>query len=462
MTSLPVLYRGQEHKKRLRLHRSFRYIGLALLAVAFISTLVVLYLGRAPVYSSGLSIVLPGSGSSSSFNIENVGAASQQTKTPFGSMAFSPLVNYKEILKSREVLRGAAERLRISLELLKAPRVELRERTSILNIYVEGVSPEAAHTYGWAVYDAFQEALDNLREDEILRRDDSVRSALEMYRLRLAQTRQAIVEFQQRALLISTEQVGGLMNTISGVAEKKMSAESLARNTEDYVRQLGIDLGVSPSLAGQAFRLQSDAEFRGYLKEMDSSAMKVAEYSSLWGKNHPKVISQNLRYEGAQASLRTRSAKIVGVSASELLHAVDLQSSPQRAELFATLVSEFAKLQGLKAEIGELTISESRLRDTLKVYSRESAELERLEREHSLAEAVFTTAAARLEASRADIFASYPAVQILSVPSVPSKPKSPNKGMAIAVGVMGTVFVLFGLFTGWHRNYLIDLILKNS
>ena len=252
------------------------------------------------------------------------------------------------------------------------------------------------------------------------------------------------------------------MNTITTVNEKILSSRSLARNTEDFVRQLGIDLGVSPSLAGQAFRLQSDPEFKGYLQELDASAMKAAEYSSLWGEKHPKVVAQKARFEGAKSSLLHRSKIIVGEQAGDLLHSMNLQNSVHRADLFASLMDSYAKLQGSQAEINELSQAEAKLRDRLKVYTRESAELERLEREHSLAEAVFTSAAARLEAGKADIFASYPAVQILSVPSLPSKPKSPSKVIAMAVGVLGVVFILFGLITAWHRQYLIDLLLKNS
>ncbi|WP_045857216.1 GumC family protein [Teredinibacter purpureus] len=463
MNTLPVPIDTSHYVRRAiwRL-RSFRYVWVALLSILGIVGLVFFYLSRPPVYSSVLSIVLPGSGSSSSFNIDNVGAANQVTNTPFSSVAFSPLVNYKEILKSREVMSSVADRLGVRFEDVAKPRVELRERTSILFIHVPSGSPERAQEYGWAIYDSFQESLDRLRQDELFRRDNSVRAALEQYRLRLAQTRSAIVEFQQRSLLVSSDQVAQLMNTITTVNEKILSSRSLARNTEDFVRQLGIDLGVSPSLAGQAFRLQSDPEFKGYLQELDASAMKAAEYSSLWGEKHPKVVAQKARFEGAKSSLLHRSKIIVGEQAGDLLHSMNLQNSVHRADLFASLMDSYAKLQGSQAEINELSQAEAKLRDRLKVYTRESAELERLEREHSLAEAVFTSAAARLEAGKADIFASYPAVQILSVPSLPSKPKSPSKVIAMAVGVLGVVFILFGLITAWHRQYLIDLLLKNS
>lgn len=252
------------------------------------------------------------------------------------------------------------------------------------------------------------------------------------------------------------------MNSQSALQNKRMTSHSELRKTEDYVNQLSIDLAISPALVGQAFKLQSDAEFRGYLRELDDSAMKLAEYSSTWGYKHPKVVAQQARYDGVKESLLTRSKKVVGIQIADALHGMDLQSAPQRADLFSSLLDTYARLQGLKAEISDMDISEQKLADRMKIYSREAAELERLEREHALAEAVYTSAAAKLEAGKSDIFASYPAVQILSIPSYPDKPKSPNTGIAIAIGGLGILFITFGLFTLWHRDYLIALVLKNT
>lgn len=96
------------------------------------------------------------------------------------------------------------------------------------------------------------------------------------------------------------------------------------------------------------------------------------------------------------------------------------------------------------------------------MYSREAAELERLEREHALAEAVFTSAAAKLEASQADIFVSYPIIQLLSVPSLSTQAKSPSKTIAVGIAALGFLLVTFGLAALWHRDYLIKVLLKKK
>ncbi|WP_320821673.1 hypothetical protein [Reinekea sp.] len=461
--NLPALWQPSSFiSRQLFRLRIPRYVWVALICYALIGAVVYLYLQRSPVFSSSLAIVLPGSGSSSSFKIDEVGQASQSTNTSFGNASFNPLVNYKEILTSSAVRKNAAQRMGVVMEAIERPQVELRDSSSLLFVHAEGGSPKRAEQLAWALYESFQQSLDDLRLDETVRRDDSIRKVLDQYRKKLAGTREAIVDFQQRALLMSMAQLDQLVVTLSDLNSKRLTVQSNVRSTENFVNQLSLDVGVSPSLAGQAFRLQSDAEFRAFLQELDESAGLVAQYSSRWGLQHPKLVAQNLRYEGARQALKRRSRELLGANSSDALFAMDLQYSPQRSQLFAQLVDSAAQLSGMNAELNELDLADARLNDRLRVFTREASELERLEREHQLAEAVFMSAAARLEAGKADVFSSYPAVQLLSTPSMPVKAKSPDVKIALAIAALGFLCVTFGLLTLWHRTFFINLLLKNG
>jgi len=429
---------------------------------AIVIAAIVFYMTRAPLYSSQYTIMLPGSGSSSSFNLNGVGQVSQATRTPFGSAEFSPLVNYKQILRSRDVRMAAAGKLNLDVADIPVPRVEIGERSSILSISTESGSADLSQEISWAIHSAFREKLAKLRLDEVYNRDGSIEAVLNQYREKVSKSSKAIVDFQQRSLLVSDVQLNQLMSVQGSVREKKIELSARYQNVESFVRQLSLDLGISPGMAGRIFRLQSDPEFRGYLNELNVSAEQVSEFSSRWGKHHPKVVSQTLRYTAARTALRKRSVALVGAQAIDVVETSDLQSSPQRADLFAKLVDSYAKQQGIEAELNELSRMEANLNDQVKVFSRENAELERLQREHNLAEAVFTSAAAKLEAGKSDLFGSYPAVQLLSTPSVSNTPKNRNIKIALALGVLGFIFVTFGLLTIWHRDYLIRLVLKND
>ena len=85
-----------------------------------------------------------------------------------------------------------------------------------------------------------------------------------------------------------------------------------------------------------------------------------------------------------------------------------------------------------------------------------------LQLEYKLAEAVYTTAVARLDASKADIFASYPVVQILTNPSEAWTPSSPRNAIALAAGIGGCLFITMAILVLWQRRFLITLLLKKS
>ena len=139
----------------------------------------------------------------------------------------------------------------------------------------------------------------------------------------------------------------------------------------------------------------------------------------MWGQNHPKVKASEKRLAFARNAAIKRSKAVLRESVAFSLSTVNLEASPDRARLFGDLMDSYAQLQGKQAEVIQLEAAQARLDDKLRLYARESKELERLQREYDLAEAVFTSAAARLEASKSDVFASYPVVQLLTAPNAP-------------------------------------------
>jgi uncharacterized protein involved in exopolysaccharide biosynthesis len=110
----------------------------------------------------------------------------------------------------------------------------------------------------------------------------------------------------------------------------------------------------------------------------------------------------------------------------------------QHATLSARLQEDLAKQQRLAAT---------------------AAKLQDLQRDFSVAEAVFATAIARTQSTKADVYASYPLVQVLENPSRPDRPSSPNRKLAIAAGGAATVMMLLGLTLGWMRSALIGRLI---
>ncbi len=459
----PLMIPGRYDKFRGWVYRILKwpYMTTGLMAYGFIFILILLYMGKAPTFKSEMDLVLPGTGNTSNVSLDDVGQVVSQTTTPFSS-GFNPRVNYKEMLSSRSVLGRAAETLGLQANKFGKPKVKLTEQTSILNITVTGKSAEQAQNKAWALYNALQAELDNLRTDEVARRDESIRNVLAQYRERTNYARANIVDFQQRSILVSTDQMDKLVASLAQVNEKKMYVQSELSEVSDYIQQLSLSLSVSPSLAGKALILQSDPEFRSYYQELNSASGVLSEYQSRWGDNHPKVITEQERVKVAKASLISRGQEVTGADVSSFFTSFNLDNNPKRAQLFADLIDAFARKEGQAAMYSELERASLHMQDQLKVYSREVAELDRLQREFDMAEAIFTSAAARLEANKADVFASYPVIQMLATPSFAVKQSSPDPIIAIAAGMAGMFFITFALVVLWQRKSIINLILKKD
>jgi len=438
------------------------YLVVALASYSIVALLIILYLNKAPSFTSDMEMVLPGTGSSNSVSLDDVGQIVSQTSAPFSAGGFNPRVNYKEMLSSRSVRSRAAKKLHITLEELGKPRIKLTEQTSIISLSMNSNNQGVAQAKTLALYEALQDELSNLRADEVLRRDKSINHVLDQYRVRMNITRNAIVDFQQRSIVVSSEQMDQLVRTLSGVKEKQLYVKAEAKQLQEYIYQLSEELGVSPKLAGQAFTLQSDVEFRAYITELKESITQLTEYSSRWGVNHPKVKAQQKRLNFTRVAINERSSEMYGVNSSAIFNSLNLDLNPKRSELFADLIDAYAKQKGQDSMYSELGRSIDHLSDQLKIYSREIVELERLQREFNMAEAIFTSAAARLEASKADIFASYPVLQMLTTPSYPTKQSSPKNIIAFIGAIAGFIFITVGLIILSQRNKLISVLLKKS
>ncbi|MFT5277488.1 MAG: hypothetical protein ACI97K_002638 [Glaciecola sp.] len=438
------------------------YLTFTLCCYLLIAAVVILYLNKAPTYKSELELVLPGTGASSSVSIDNVGQVMSQTSAPFSAGGFNPRVNYKEMLLSRGVLLLASEKTEMTSSRFGQPKIALTEQTSILAISITGASAQQASRKAWALYESLQLELDRLRSDEVFRRDVSIQGVLDDYRIKLNEARANVLEFQQGSFLVSLSQFDLLVSSLQSLKEKQIYLHAQSSNLGDYSHGLSQNLGVSSDLAGKAFVLQSDVEFRGLLKELDASTSLLSEYKSRWGEGHPKVIAEQLRYNAARQSLLSRSSQIVGPHASNSFTSLDLEVNPKRAQMFADLIEASAKRKGIQAELADLERTELHLSDQLKLYARESAVLDRLQREFDLAEAIFTSAAARLEAGKADIFASYPVIQLLTEPSVPNKIHSPIIALGLAAGAVGIIFITSGVTVLCNRRRIVKLLLKRN
>jgi uncharacterized protein involved in exopolysaccharide biosynthesis len=139
-----------------------------------------------------------------------------------------------------------------------------------------------------------------------------------------------------------------------------------------------------------------------------------------------------------------------------------LSDSGDRAELFRRLVEAEAARKGLEMQISSLGGTLESNEQKLRAQAVQAAKLEDLDRDHKIAEAVFSSALARVDTNRQDIYASYPLLQVMSDASLPETATSPKPLIAVVAALVGTLLILGALALAWIRQPILQKILKND
>lgn len=437
-----------------------RYAAFAVLGCGLIWAPITGYLKTAPLsYKSQTSLILPGSGASASLNLNGIGQASSYANSAFASNAVSPTETYKRLLSADRILRAASIELGIEQSALGRPRIQLVDQTSLIHVETTGSSPIDAQARGDAILTAFFAELDALRSDEVSTREDSGLQAISDYRDSVARTRGNIANLQNLSGLLSVAQYDVLLDrhlTLEAQIQERtarLSEKSAAITALEY--QLGLDVGI----AAATLKLFADGSYVAMLAEISEFEAELAEANAHYGGLHPKVQAARESRDTAVAAARRLAATITGLDMAQLSE-LDIAPQGVRADLLAQLIRMDAERAGAQQELATLQERMEASQGDLNAKAAAAAELQDLERDFSVAEAVFASAIARAQSSKADVYASYPLVQVLENPSLPDRPSSPNRKLALLAGIAATFMLFFGLAMGWVRLALIGRLLN--
>lgn len=439
-----------------------RYIAFALLGGAAIWGPITGYLKTAPLtYKSHTSMILPGSGAAASMNLNGIGQASSFANSAFASNAVSPTETYKRLLNADRILDAAAGSLAVSRHELGKPRVNLVDQTSLIHFEMTGGSPAEARARGNAILSAFFAELDALRTDEQQTREDSGLAAIQDYRQSVANTRADIARLQTETGLLSVTQYETLLAQHTALEVATRRQQAVTSENQASVATLEASLGLDAALAAVTLKLFADDAYRELLGQVADHATALSDARAKFGARHPDVRDALRAKSQAEAAVVARAVLITGLTQSEL-GGLDIAPDGQRGALLANLVEMDAKRAGANEHLRAVTIQLNDQAERLNEMSVAAARLQDLQRDFSVAEAVFASAIARAQSTKSDIYASYPLVQVLENPSLPDAPSSPNRKLAMAAGGAATLMMLVGLIVGWTRSAIIGTLIRKS
>ena len=433
-----------------------RYLLGALVSALGVWTLAIVYYKLTPVsYTSKWTFILPGSGSGVSVSLDSIGQASSQSASPFSSPSLSPKVIYREIATSETVLKKAADALKMTPGQLGAPRVKLVDETALMMFEVSGRDPEQAKEKAEAIIKAFMDQLDSLRRDEIERRASSVAETLRAYRENLSAARQRIYENQQDSGIISVDQFNEFGTTLEETRRKLRDVRGEAERLDAEQTSLSERMGITPALASTALSLAADPVFTKAFADYAEANTAVTTQAAWVGRKNPVYERELSRRDSSLATLKTIAARAGVDSTRELPSIINILNVKSREDMLRQIIVGEAQVDGKRRELAALEQTLAEQEQRIKDLNAKVARLEDLKKDHLVAEAVFTSAVARLDTNRADIYASYPLTQVLAAPDLPQSKSSPLLIFALVGGVAGTLLSSLAWALAWMRQLFV-------
>ncbi|WP_136442599.1 hypothetical protein [Pacificoceanicola onchidii] len=435
-----------------------RYFLLTLASLIGIWGPISTYLASAPPrFTSHMSLILPGSGASSSVNLANIGQASTHANSAFASSAVSPTETYKRLLSADRIKRAAATRLGMTPQAFGAPQVQLVDQTAFIHIKMTGENAEAARARNAALLAEFMAEIDRLRGDEQDTRQTGGLEAITDYRASVTRTRADIAALRETSGLHSAAQYERLLDEADALRARIDLARADHARAASAVERLEGKLGVSAQAAARILRLNGDETYLSLMEAEAAAATDLAEAEARYGRRHPNVETAAAALATARARAAARTEALTGSASLP-----ERAGGAGRGALLTELVRQETERAGLYTQMQTLETQRLRQSAELERLAPMAASLEDLQRDFDVAEAVFASAIARTQSQRTDVYASYPLVQVLEDPTLPEKPSSPNRKLALAAGVAATVLLTVALVLGWMRSALIGALTREK
>lgn len=413
-------------------------------------------------YRSEFSLILPGSGVGSSLNVESIGQAQGSANSAFSSSTLSPTESYKQLLSADVTLRAAARLAGENGDSFPEPAIKLIDQTNLIHVTLPGSSPEQAKKRADALQSAFLAQLDVLRADEANKRELSDVKHLAELSEKVQAAQRKLIAFQASHGLATLDQFNSRIAAVDTLRDKERDVRLQARQFAGTAGRLSGSLRSSTRSADTAMRLRGDPVFQQLVERYAASNAQASEKAGTLGNQHADLAKANSERDELRSALVRRGRQLTGLSDAAIMSGVDLQLADGRSNLMQSMTLQDAQAAGASAALVEIRGDLARAQAQSPKLIAQASELADLQRDHRVAEAVFSSALARIDTNKQDPFASYPLVQTLAAPSLPKAPSSPSLVIALAGALAATMLALLAFALLWLRQPILEPILRKG
>jgi DNA-binding NarL/FixJ family response regulator/uncharacterized protein involved in exopolysaccharide biosynthesis len=449
---------SQQYRPRSKPRSKKFYLRVWLLSNLILWSISLAYMQfKKPTYTSKWAITIPSSNLSTSIDLPEVGQASSQSESPFNTDFADPRENYKYLVENDEFLKTSASKMNMPPEEFGNPKIEIPTNTTLIQFQIQGDTPQLAQTKALVLQNTLEENLDRLRQDESGNQSQNLEKPLTQTKQKLAAARQKLADFQDKTQFSSKEQPNILVNNIEQLRRQSSEVAAEKQRLKARYNQLLSDMGISSGEAADALVLNSDSEFQEYLNNHSQVSTELTQLKSKYLSNHPSVVAKQAEKDDIQTQFYRRADLLLGRPVTQAtLTTLNINSSnlsgSQRANLFQELISLRAEQKGLENKAVEFKKQIASLETKVVALNQYSLELQKLQRDVQLSEAVFSSAATRAELNKSLTSAAYPPVSLISQPNLAKDPTAPNKQYIFFGSFFSSLLLTTGLFSLWWRD----------
>jgi len=448
---------------RLGLSRRKRYILAAVLNLTFIWGSTISFIALTPdVFVSKFTLLIPGSGTGSSLNLDNLGQASTSVNSAYSSSKVDPKTNYKAIAMSPVVIERAAYTLGIDSKDFGKPKIKLVDQTTLLEITLTASAADSAYNRSRHFHNALEQTLNQLRTEELSIRRTANESVLSEYQKNVKRAQAAVLAFQQESTIVSSEQFNDFVSNVESLKQRRADSSVRLTATDAQLSELENTLNINSLQAADAIKLQNDAVFMSLAIKVAKLHSELVEKNTVWGRNHPKVKHARAQVDESKSALLDRAKQLTDIEQYKELNQLYINGENSRSNLFQNMILLSAEKFSIAAEVESYTAQITSIEKRLLRNASLAAKLQDLERTHQVATAIYVSAAAKTDLGNSDIYASYPMMQMLMAPTRPSGPQKFTKVVAIAGALVGSLLICLALLISWKRSVLLQKLQKRS
>ncbi len=405
-------------------------------------------------YDSTWSISLQDTEENTRITLPDLGATTSQIRSPFDEKNRDPRANYKFIATSQDVIKQASQLAEVPIKEFQKPRIDIVDNTTLMKFTLTGGTPEEAYQKAVAFGMAFSRQLELLRAQESQQRRGVIEAALQTAKAELDKAQINLATYKANAGVAAPEQVTQLSSSIENFRIQRALALAEQQESQARLQKFSQNLQVSGKQIADSFLLEADDVFRQHLQAYSQANSQVEILTKQLGPNHPLMVQAQSRQSATYDAMLGRGNDLLGYQVSESTLAqlaLGNQGNSAREELFKNAFAAEVDSTAISAKVSTLDQQLQQLEQRLQMISQQQSNLNILNREMKIAEAVFSSYLARLNAANAEVFGSYPPIQTIHQPNQPSSPSSPRESIVKLGTLMSSCLVTLALLALWLR-----------